>query len=113
MRRVADGCTWRGGADGDDGDFPLVVSRWDTREMNTTHAVKLGDRGRLVIPAELRTHQSWHQGTPLVIVETEAGVIMASRDQMKSLVRRQLTGESLVAELVAERRVSASAEDDA
>ena len=79
--------------------------------MSGTYAVTMGDRGRLVVPAELRAHAGLAAGDPLILLETSAGVVMMTRDQALAQVRAQLTGESLVAELVRERRTAASAED--
>ena len=79
--------------------------------MSGTYAVTMGDRGRLVVPAELREHAGLSTGVPLILLETSAGVVMMTRDQALAQVREQLTGESLVAELVRERRDAASAED--
>lgn len=81
--------------------------------MNGTYRITLGDRGRLVIPAELRARQHWDQGTPLVAIETPTGVVLLSREQAKAAVRRQLAGGSLADELLAERRLAAAAEDAA
>lgn len=71
----------------------------------------MGDRGRLVVPAELRQRQKWDQGTPLLFVETDRGVVLATREQAKSLVRDQLRGASLVQDLVSARREAARQED--
>ena len=67
----------------------------------------MGDRGRLVVPAELRQRYGLHSGSPLVMVDTPDGIVMATRDQVKRLVREQLRGSSLVDELIAERRAAA------
>lgn len=76
--------------------------------MSTTETVRVGDRGRIIIPALLRERQRWERGTVLHLIETPAGVVMASRDQLKALVRAQLAGGDLVEELIAQRRVEAS-----
>ncbi|WP_415080086.1 AbrB/MazE/SpoVT family DNA-binding domain-containing protein [Microbacterium sp.] len=81
--------------------------------MGTTHSASLGDRGRLVVPAPLRERQRWEQGTPLLFIETERGVLLVTREQAKQLVREQLSGDSLVDELIAERRRAAAVEDAA
>lgn len=81
--------------------------------MDTTRTAVLGDRGRLVVPADLRARQGWEQGTPLLFIETERGVVVATRDQAKSLIRAQLGDGSLVDELLAERRAAARAEEAA
>lgn len=72
----------------------------------------VGDRGRLVLPAQLRESQSWEQGTPLLFVETPRGVVVTTQRQALDLLREQLGGEdSLVDELLAERRRAAELED--
>lgn len=81
--------------------------------MSGTYTASLGDRGRLVIPAALRTSQHWEQGTPLLFIETRSGVVVATREQAKTIIRDQLSGTSLVEELIAERRRAAAREDAA
>ncbi|MFV0433569.1 MAG: AbrB/MazE/SpoVT family DNA-binding domain-containing protein [Leucobacter sp.] len=81
--------------------------------MSTTYPVSLGDRGRLVVPAALRERLRWAQGTPLLFIETAQGVVLASREQAKQVLRSQLGGASLVDELMSERRSAAEVEDDA
>lgn len=78
--------------------------------MSGTYAVTMGDRGRLVVPVELRERLHLEPGTPLLLVDTDDGVVLATREQAKRLVRAQLSGPSLVAELVAERRAAAADE---
>ena len=73
----------------------------------------MGDRGRLVVPAELRERLDLHAGSALVLLETPHGVILATRDQVKTLVRSKLRGAGLVDELLAERRKLAASEDAA
>lgn len=70
----------------------------------------MGDRGRIVIPADIRERRSWHTGTRLVAVETPSGVLLADRADLEDLVRRQLAGRDLVTELLDERRTAAAAE---
>ena len=76
--------------------------------MSGTYAVSMGDRGRVVIPVELREKMNLHTGSPLLFVETPDGVILATRSQVRELVRRHLEGASLVEDLLAERRAQAS-----
>lgn len=78
--------------------------------MNTTHAVSLGDRGRLVVPAALRKRQGWHQGDTLLLIETGQGVVVTTREKAKALLRAQLAGSSLVEQLTEERRTAAHEE---
>ena len=79
--------------------------------MSGTYAVTMGDRGRLVVPAELRERLHLEPGTPLLLVDTADGVVLATREQAKRLVRAQLIGPSLVAELLAERRAAAAVDE--
>lgn len=71
----------------------------------------MGDRGRLVIPAELRARAGLIEGTPLVLLETTGGVVLLSREQLKARVRADLDGLDLIGELLAERRLAATDED--
>jgi len=71
----------------------------------------MGDRGRLVVPAELRERLQLRAGSPVLLVETEDGLVLTTRPAARRLLRQQLAGRSLVAELLSERRESAAAED--
>lgn len=71
----------------------------------------MGDRGRLVVPADIRERSGLTAGTPLVIVETADGLVLMTREQLKRRIRGQLDGHDLVAELLADRRAAARAED--
>jgi AbrB family looped-hinge helix DNA binding protein len=81
--------------------------------MSGTHHVVVGDRGRIVVPAEVRQRAGLSEGTPLVLIETPDGLILLTRDQIKARVRADLSGLDLVEELLAERRAQADAEDAA
>ncbi|SDY32897.1 hypothetical protein SAMN05661080_03101 [Modestobacter sp. DSM 44400] len=79
--------------------------------MSGTYPVVLGDRGRLVIPAELREHMHLVAGAPLALVETPRGFLVMTREELKRLVREDLAGAELVDELLSERRAAAAVED--
>ncbi len=81
--------------------------------MNGTYPVTMGDRGRLVVPAELRERVDLREGTPLLILETPSGLVLMTRRQARELLRNQLAGTDVVGELLAERRAAAAAEDAA
>ena len=81
--------------------------------MSGTYTVVMGDRGRLVVPAELRERFDLRSGAPLLLLETPRGIVLTTRDQVKDMVRSQLAGASLVDELVSERRRAAATDDDA
>jgi bifunctional DNA-binding transcriptional regulator/antitoxin component of YhaV-PrlF toxin-antitoxin module len=70
----------------------------------------MGDRGRLVVPAELRERAELVNGRPLVLVDTPGGVLLLTREQAKDRVRDELRGLDLVGELLADRRRQAAAD---
>lgn len=73
----------------------------------------MGDRGRLVVPADVRRHLALDEGTPLVLLETSNGIVLLTREQLRDRVRADLAGRDLVGELLAERRAAAAADDAA
>jgi len=81
--------------------------------MSGTYQVVMGDRGRLVIPAELRERAGLAEGTALILLPTSSGIAVLTRSQLHELVRADLAGADLVGELIAERRAEAAAEDAA
>jgi len=80
--------------------------------MRGTHSVVVGDRGRIVVPAEVRERAGLTAGTPLVLLETDAGLVLLTRHQLRARVRDELSGLDLVGELLASRRESAATEDE-
>jgi AbrB family looped-hinge helix DNA binding protein len=93
--------------------IPPTKSWWYYVSMNGIYQVTMGDRGRLVIPAELRAKTALTEGTPVVLIDTPGGVVLVSREQLKSLVRADLAGIDLLSELLADRRHHADTEDAA
>ncbi len=81
--------------------------------MNGTYAVTVGDRGRIVVPAELRERANLQEGTPLVMLDAPGGIVLLTRDQLREMVREELAGTDLVADLLGTRRRAAALEDDA
>lgn len=79
--------------------------------MSGTYSASMGDRGRLVVPAELRERAGLHEGRPVVFVETARGLLLLTREQLRDLVREGLEGKDLVGRLLADRRAASSAED--
>ncbi len=65
------------------------------------------------MPAEVRERQGLVEGTPLILLETPAGLVLLTRTQLRQRVRDELAGVDLVTELLAERRTAAAAEDAA
>ncbi len=70
----------------------------------------MGDRGRLVIPADIRARVGLEAGTPLILVDSPTGLLLLTRTQARAMIKEQLAGKDLVAELIAERRAEAAAE---
>lgn len=81
--------------------------------MSGTHTVTMGDRGRLVVPAELRERAGLVEGSTLILLETPAGIVLLTREQLRARVREELAGLDLVTELLADRRRASLAEDAA
>lgn len=84
---------------------------WYTTLMSGSYPVTMGDRGRLVIPADVRDRAGLAEGTPMVLFETSMGLVLLTRAQLRHRVRADLAGLDLVGELLAERRAEAAAED--
>lgn len=81
--------------------------------MSGSFQVVVGDRGRLVVPAEVRERAGITEGTVLVLLDTPTGLVLLTREQLRQRVRDDLAGTDLVTELLAERRANAAAEDAA
>ncbi len=79
--------------------------------MRGMYAVTMGDRGRLVVPAELRARAGLDPGQPLVLVESDNGIVLLTREQLKARVRGDLAGLDLVGDLLADRARSSATED--
>ena len=81
--------------------------------MSGTHNVQMGDRGRIVVPVEVRERAGLAAGRPLVLLETPGGLVLMTREQLRERVRAELDGLDLVSDLLADRRRAAAAEDAA
>jgi len=81
--------------------------------MSGTHSVVVGDRGRLVIPAEVRDRAQLAEGTTLILIDTDEGILLLTRAQLRARVADSLPNTSLVGELLVERRQQAALEDHA
>ncbi|MGH8979393.1 MAG: AbrB/MazE/SpoVT family DNA-binding domain-containing protein [Acidimicrobiales bacterium] len=81
--------------------------------MSGTYRLVMGDRGRVVIPAEIRARSGLTPGTPLVLLETPGGLVLLTRSQLRDRVRADLKGLDLVSELIAAREADAAAGDAA
>ena len=84
---------------------------WYIRYMDGIHTVVVGDRGRIVVPAEVRENEQLTEGTPLVLMPTSGGLVLMTREQLRRRVQAELKGLDLVGELLAERRRASERED--
>ncbi len=64
-----------------------------------------------MLPADLRERAGLSEGTELVLIESDSGIALFTRDQLKRLVRSELAGSDLLTSLLADRRSAAAAED--
>lgn len=71
----------------------------------------MGDRGRLVVPAELRERAGLTEGRQLTFIQVDGGLLLVTREQLRDLVRRDLRGSRLVDDLLVERRANAASEE--
>jgi AbrB family looped-hinge helix DNA binding protein len=80
--------------------------------MSDTNTVVVGDKGRIVLPAAIRQSRGWTTDTVLLVLETESGVELLTRDELLKRVRKSLDNSGdLVGELIAERRAEAAREN--
>lgn len=78
--------------------------------VTTTHAITVGDRGRFVLPIEVRERHGWEQGTPLVAVDSDEGLLVMSVAESLARLRARISGRDLVDELLTERRAEVERE---
>ena len=84
--------------------MPHQVFLWENYGMSDTYVLNLGERGRVVIPAEIRARHNWKQGTELIALETAHGVQLLPRDALLDGLQGSMAGLGTVDEFLAERR---------
>lgn len=84
---------------------------WYVDGMSGTYRLVMGDRGRLVIPVEVRQRLGLDEGMPLTLLETPDGLVLMTREQLLAKVREDLKDLDLVGELLSERRAEAAREE--
>lgn len=90
----------------------LPLSAWETIRMSDTRQVIVGEKGRLVIPASIREQFGWETGTELLIVQTDWGIELCTRDALINRLRGSMKGSLSVDEFIAEKRAEARREDE-
>jgi bifunctional DNA-binding transcriptional regulator/antitoxin component of YhaV-PrlF toxin-antitoxin module len=79
-----------------------------------TYTVRLGDRGRLVLPSDLRRRAGLREGQELALVYADGIVRLATRRELarsgRGMFAEAAGGRDLVGELIRERREEAVAE---
>lgn len=78
--------------------------------MYGTFSTVMGDRGRVVVPAPLRRRAGMSAGDPLVFVESDHGLLLLTRQQLRNRVQHDFRGLNLVEELLSERLLEAERE---
>jgi AbrB family looped-hinge helix DNA binding protein len=79
--------------------------------MSGTQVVTVGDKGRIVLPADVRERAGLRSGSAMVLLETPGGIVLLTREQLRDRVRAELADVDLVGGLLEDRRVAAAAED--
>ena len=84
--------------------------------MTNTFRAKIGDDGRVVIPATFRKQPGFHPGDTVVIEQDGDAVKISSYAQVLKEVQEHFRqyvkpGQSVVDELIAERRAEAAQEE--
>lgn len=82
--------------------------------MSATHVIRVGDKGRTVMPVDVRERFGWSEGTTLIALEgaeAKDGLLILSQNAALAVLRSQLAGHDPVADLLAERRAAAARED--
>jgi len=80
--------------------------------MRNTNCVRVGQKGRIVLPQAAREALGAHEDSELIVIVRDHEVVLMSRDQARNFVRAAFAGgPNPVDELLAERRAEAEADD--
>lgn len=77
---------------------------------DVVHSITMGDQGLLVVPPGLRERHGWGPGTPLIVSDTDDGMLVMSVEQGLRLLRCGFEDRDLVRELLDERRAEVERE---
>jgi len=80
--------------------------------MSDTFEVEVGPKGRVVIPAPVRSRLGIDVGTRLAVLVDEGAVVLVPRDALRSRIRAMFGSleVSMSEELLADRRAEAAAD---
>ncbi len=79
--------------------------------MSDTLAITVGNKGRVVLPVTIRARHHWVEGSTLVALDTEHGLLLADQPTVERIVRARLAGHDLLDELLSDRRREAAREN--
>ena len=74
-----------------------------------SYSLTVGDKGRLVIPAELRAAHGWESGTAVIAVDAPGGVLLLTLEEALDRIRNASTVS--VDDFLAGRRGEKAAEE--
>ena len=80
--------------------------------MDGIYSVTMGDRGRIVVPAEVRARHGFDPGAVLVFTESPWGLVLTTRKALLARIQSELEGSHLVDELLTDRKRQATIEDE-
>ena len=95
--------------------FPPHGITWYFKSMNAplaeprSYPLTVGDKGRLVIPVELRAAHGWETGTAVIAVDAPGGVLLLTLEEALERIRNASTVS--VDEFLAGRRAEKVAEE--
>jgi AbrB family looped-hinge helix DNA binding protein len=80
--------------------------------MGDTNVLSVGPKGRVVIPVDIRRRLGIEEGSELVAVLDQDGVLLLPREAVKRRLRSMLAGVnvSMANELIRDRRAAAAEE---
>lgn len=95
--------------------YVAPMSHVDAPAGTSSYRARLGDRGRLVLPADLRRAAGLHEGDEFLISIESDGLRLVSRRELARAGRGAFAhfvpGRSIVDELIADRRAEAAREE--
>ncbi|RRD04706.1 AbrB/MazE/SpoVT family DNA-binding domain-containing protein [Arachnia propionica] len=72
--------------------------------MSTTYDLRVGDRGRVVLPAALRQELGLQQGDVLSVTLADGQLVASTPRAALARIRARMKGSGVVEELLADRR---------